>query len=516
VSIFLQDYADRAALAAPKSIAIVMGNERWSYGEVVAFSNRIARGLQFAGCLRGDRVAFVLPKCPRTIASILGILRAGCAYVPIDPKSPSARAKRIIDSADPKIILADGSQPALLNEVSSGRPVLDVGCVTSESGNLSQPMSEPDDAAYILYTSGSTGVPKGVVITHANVTPFITWATRYFNFTRDDRLSAHPPLHFDLSVFDIFGAFAAGAQLHLPPDDIHASAPAMADFILKSELTQWFSVPSLLTLMAKFDAIPFGGFPSLKRVLWCGEVLPTSALRHWMERLPHVTFTNLYGPTEATIASSFFTLDKIPEASDQVPIGYACPGETLLILDEDLRPVSPGTVGDLYIGGVGLSRGYWREPEKTLTAFIRNPFSENPSDRLYRTGDLARQDLKGHIYFVGRSDSQIKSRGYRIELGEIETALNAISEIKESAVVAVPSDSFENNLICCAYSPVGPEISPIVLRQTLRQKLPSYMLPSRWLSLEAMPKNANGKVDRPLLRSWFRNQNSVTAMRTQP
>jgi non-ribosomal peptide synthetase component F len=339
---------------------------------------------------------------------------------------------------------------------------------------------------------------------------------RYFNITRDDRLSGHPPIHFDLSVFDIFGAFAAGAQLHLPPDDIHFSPQAMADFILKSGLTQWFSVPSVLTLMAKFDAVQFGSFPKLKRVLWCGEALPTPILRHWMERLPHVSFTNLYGPTETTIASSYYTVDKLPGASDQIPIGSACPGETLLILDEDLRSVSPGIAGDLYIGGVGLSRGYWRDPEKTLAAFIRNPFSANPADRIYKTGDLARYDTEGRIYFVGRSDSQIKSRGYRIELGEIETALSAISEIKESAVVAVPSDSFDNNLICCAYCPVNPEISPVGLRQTLRQTLPSYMLPSRWLSLEAIPKNANGKIDRPLLRSWFSNEISATATRTLP
>jgi len=187
-----------------------------------------------------------------------------------------------------------------------------------------------------------------------------------------------------------------------------------------------------------------------------------------------------------------------------------------LVLDEQLLPVSPGTVGDLYIGGVGLSRGIWRDSEKTLSAFIPNPFSANAFDRIYRTGDLARQDREGRIYFVGRSDSQIKSRGHRIELGEIETALNAISDIKESAVVAVPTDSFESNLICCAYSPANTKLSPVVLRQTLRQKLPSYMLPSRWLSLDAIPKNANGKIDRPLLRSLFSNEISATATRTHP
>jgi acyl-coenzyme A synthetase/AMP-(fatty) acid ligase len=272
----------------------------------------------------------------------------------------------------------------------------------------------------------------------------------------------------------------------------------------------------VLALIAKFDAVQFGSFPRLKRVLWCGEALPTPILRHWMERLPHVSFTNLYGPTETTIASSYYTVDSIPEASDQIPIGCACPGETLFILDEDLRSVSPGIVGDLYIGGVGLSRGYWRDPEKTLAAFIRNPFSADPSDRIYKTGDLAKRDSDGRVYFIGRSDSQIKSRGYRIELGEIETALNAISEIKESAVVAVPSDSFESNLICCAYSARSPQISPVRLRQILRQTLPSYMLPSRWLFLEAIPRNANGKVDRPLLRRLFHHAISTTATRTHP
>src|SRR3989449_823116 len=245
----------------------------------------------------------------------------------------------------------------------------------------------------------------------------------------------------------------------------------LAEFIRASELTQWFSVPSLLSYMAKFDVVEFNDFPTLRRLLWCGEVFPTPALRYWMARLPNVTFTNLYGPTEATIASSYYTVPRCPEDDRAaIPIGTPCEGEELLVLDEALRRVSPGEVGELYIRGVGLSPGYWRDPEKTRAVFLRNPFSSDPADRIYRTGDLARIGDDALVYFLGRADSQIKSRGYRIELGEIEAALNAVSCLQECAVVAIPTDGFEGTAICCAYVPrPGVPVTPAELRRDLVQ-----------------------------------------------
>ena len=229
----------------------------------------------------------------------------------------------------------------------------------------------PDDAAHILFTSGSTGDPKGVVITHANVIHFVEWAVRYFGMAESDRVSCHPPLHFDLATFDIFGAFAAGAKLHLVPPELSLLPNKLADFIRDSELTQWFSVPSVLNYMAKFDVVRQNDFPALRRLLWCGEVFPTPALSYWMKRLPRVSFTNLYGPTEATIASSYYKVPNCPADNTQaIPIGTACDGEELLVLDGSLRPVPQGEVGDLYIGGVGLSPGYWRDPAKTAAAFV--------------------------------------------------------------------------------------------------------------------------------------------------
>jgi amino acid adenylation domain-containing protein len=506
----LQDYITRTAQTSPDATAIVMGRERWSYREVGSFSDNLAASLQTAGCRRDDRVVLFMPKNPRTIASIIGILKAGCVYVPIDVNGPAPRGSKIIESADPKMILVDESTRVCAEEIASGRPLLDVSSTTRENGEAVQVLGRCEDPAYILYTSGSTGMPKGVVITHRNVTSFIEWAVEYFHITHEDRMSAHPPLHFDLSVFDIFGAFAAGAELHLPPPDIHASALAVANFIRESQLTQWFSVPSLLSFMAKFNAVQQQDFPSLKRVLWCGEVLPTPALRHWMLRLPHVSFTNLYGPTEATIASSYFTVEKVPEPADEIPIGYACRGETLLILDEQLHPVENGVIGNLFIGGAGLSPGYWRDPAKTKQSFING--NSSSSAALYRTGDLARADSEGRIFFVGRSDSQIKSRGYRIELGEIETVLHTIPSLRESAIVAIPTDGFENYAICCAYSVLDSDVPAAEVRATLRKSLPYYMLPSRWLKLETLPTNANGKIDKRMLQDLFGNHTSKTAV----
>jgi amino acid adenylation domain-containing protein len=343
------------------------------------------------------------------------------------------------------------------------------------------------------------------MITHSNVVTFVEWAVRHFGFRATDRISGHPPLHFDLSTFDIYGAFAAGAELHLVPAELNVNPRALAALIHDHELTQWFSVPSVLTYMARFDAVAAGDFPALERLLWCGEVLPTSVLIQWMRRLPHVRFTNLYGPTEATIASSFYTVPAPPESeTDPIPIGTACSGEELLVLDPEQQPVPHGEIGDLYIAGAGLSPGYWRDEAKTREVFLPDPREPGEQRRIYRTGDLAKLGDDGLVYFLGRADSQIKSRGYRIELGEIEAAVNAIPGVRECAVVGVPTGGFEGTTICCAFSALdGSQLTPAELRKLLMDLLPSYMVPARWMTPATLPKNVNGKIDRRELRDRF-------------
>jgi acyl-coenzyme A synthetase/AMP-(fatty) acid ligase len=290
-------------------------------------------------------------------------------------------------------------------------------------------------------------------------------------------------------------------------------ARQLADFISTSRLTQWFSVPSTMSYMAKLGAVPDDGFPSLERVLWCGEVLPTPVLIHWMQRVRQARFTNLYGPTETTIASSYHTLAGIPsDPAAPIPIGEPCAGEELLVLSEQSEPLPAGEVGGLHIGGAGLSPGYWRDELKTRSAFIPDPRPGHGQQRVYRTGDLARVDSDGLFYFLGRTDSQIKSRGYRIELGEIEAAINAIPGVAECAVIGVDSDGFEGTSICCAFAPVkGADLTPTQLRAELRSALPSYMLPSRWTSMGTLPKNVNGKIDRRRLRQRFSAEAALPA-----
>jgi amino acid adenylation domain-containing protein len=521
----LHEWVGAQAERRPEAVAIVSGEEQLTYARLEGLSNQLARTLRANGCEAGDRVALLMPKSPAAIVALLGIYKADCIYVPLDPSSPAGRLRKILEACENRWLLAAGPVTRLLDELfESDRELsrLSVGWMGVEPprgsfrlgftlddvvGYSAAPFAcrnTRDAPAHILFTSGSTGTPKGVVITHANVIHFVEWATKYFGMDASDRASGHPPLNFDLSIFDIFGTFAVGGQLHLVPPELNVLPHKLAELIRTAELTQWFSVPSVLTYMAKFDVVKFDDFPALRRVLWCGEVLPTPSLIYWMERLPHVRFTNLYGPTETTIASSYSTVPSCPrDPRAPIPIGVACDGEELLVLDESLQPVPPGEIGELYIGGVGLSPGYWRDPEKTRAAFLPHP-RRGGSDRVYKTGDLARIDDEGLVHFLGRTDSQIKSRGYRIELGEIEAALHAIQGVRDCAVVAVASEGFEGTAICCAYVPAPDAVvTPAALRRELSRALPPYMLPTRWMAFDSFPKNANGKTDRRRLKEAF-------------
>jgi amino acid adenylation domain-containing protein len=531
VTRLLQDFVTRRAESDPGRTALVMEGDRVTYGELEAASNRLARMLAEVGCRRGDRVCLLLPKSPAAVTSMLATLKADSAYVPVDIASPAVRVARVIEASEPAVLLVAEQAAGLAAElVETGAlpPGTTIGVVGS--GGYDWPF-EPafssadwesfddaplprsngrDDLAHLLFTSGSTGVPKGVMITHDNVLHFVEWATSYFGTSEEDRISGHPPLHFDLSTFDIYGTFLAGAELHLVPASYNLLPTKLADLIRDAELTQWFSVPSTMAHMLKFRAVDQGAFPSLRRVIWCGEVLPTPVLVSWMDAIPQATFTNLYGPTEATIASSYYCVPERPATETaEIPIGIPCAGEELLVLDEELRPVPDGGIGDLFIAGVGLSPGYWRDEEKTRAAFIPDPRAPESGARIYRTGDLARVE-DGLVCFLGRADSQIKSRGFRIELGEIEVALNTIEGVSECAVVGVDTSGFEGKAICCAYAPdEGAAVEQPALRHQLRKLLPAYMIPTRWLELTELPKNVNGKIDRRYLADRFAEELSA-------
>ena len=520
----LHESVSRPAETRPDATAIVFGESSITYGQLEQRGNQLARALLDAGCRVGDRVCFMIPKSIDAIVAIIGILKAGGVYTPVDVNSPPGRAALIIDACEPAVVLTTASDVGRLQGVlAEARLTTKLGLLDSDdipgwasAGSFgksavdhqeSRPVQVETSAAsnaYILFTSGSTGVPKGVPISHANVSAFVEWANGYFEVDSTDRLSGHTALHFDLSVYDLFGALFAGAELHLVTPDAILLPNKTAEFIRQSRLTQWFTVPSILNYMHKFRVIKQGDFPDLKRVIWCGEVLPTPTLVGWMTNLPHASFTNLYGPTEATVASSYYRVPSIPGSmTEAIPIGQACDGESLHILDDELKPVAKGETGNLYIGGVGLSSGYWRDDAKTRASFIEAEESGGLG-RIYRTGDLAYLGTDDLVYFVGRSDTQIKSRGYRIELGEIETALGTIDSLVEAAVVAITSDNFDGKLICCAFVVrAGAEMDAVGIKEKLRSLVPDYMVPARWAHYNALPKNSSGKIDRVELQKQF-------------
>ncbi|HET6469186.1 MAG TPA: amino acid adenylation domain-containing protein [Geminicoccaceae bacterium] len=537
MTVLLHHLLTRSAERHPDRTAIVDGGERVTYGDLERHTNRLARLLLRTGLQPGDRVGVLLPKSIAAIAAFLATLKARGIYVPLDPAGPALRIGRILERAGCRHLVTGRALRPLLEPLAPLLARTADGGVVWTDGPMADtlpgvrhldlaeaealPSTPPDGsgdgeaAAHLLFTSGSTGEPKGVLIPHRSVAAFVAWANGQFERGPGDRASCHSPLHFDLSTYDIYGSLAAGGELHLCPPQLNMFPQQLCRFIRERRLTHWFSAPSVLAYVARFDAVAAGDFPELRHLLWCGEVFPVPALRYWMERLPHARFTNLYGPTETTIASTWHRVEGVPaEGAPPVPIGVPCPGERVLVLDEGDREAATGAIGELCIAGQGVTLGYWQDPERSARAF---PPAADGHGRMYRTGDLGRRDADGVLHFVGRVDSQIKSRGHRIELGEIEAALHAIPGIAQAAVVAVPAGDFAGTDIACAYAPrPDAELEPAALRRALAERLPPYMLPSRWRRMETLPTNANGKIDRPVLKAGFEAEAPGAAPAARP
>lgn len=384
--------------------------------------------------------------------------------------------------------------------------VADLSAPTAEPAGPEVPLPRtgPDDLAYVLYTSGSSGSPKGVTLTHGNGLAFVEWAAQELDLSAHDRLSSHAPLHFDLSIFDLYAAAYAGAAVVLVPVKALVFPVDLAQFIEDARVTVWYSVPSALTLLVRQGSLTAGCFPQLRVVLFAGEVFPAPALRSLMAGVPHARFVNLYGPTETNVCT-WYDVTRPPSSDTPVPIGRPIAGTTAVVVGDDGRLVAAGQSGELLISGPTVMRGYWGDPDRTARALVRNPAGA-PA---YRTGDIVRRNADGELVFLGRRDHQVKTRGYRVELAEIEAALYRHPAVTECAVIAVPDELVTNRLVACLV--LSAPAAPPGLARSCRDRLPRYMIPDRFEFFETLPRTSTDKIDRTALEAAVRAGGSVPA-----
>ncbi len=524
----LVDCLLESARQRPEKAALRYRGQSISYGELDRLSNALAASLKAHSVCSGDRVGVWLNKSIEAVCAIFGILRAGAAYVPIDPVAPAKRARYILRDCDVRSIITTPDRLELLDEDFSSRnaPVLIVLVDTtspSERSGTAHLLSwheavaprqedasvtiDSNQLAYVLYTSGSTGSPKGVMLSHRNGRVFVDWARERFRLTEYDRLSSHAPFHFDLSILDIFGAVNAGATLVLVPENQQTLGVALVRFVVDEAISVWYSVPSALGRMLDADNASTLALSSLRTVLFAGEVFPLKHLRRLRFAVPAAEFYNLYGPTETNVCTFYRVSDDDlgADRTQPVPIGRPCVYATTFTVDDtaSLVDVTDTVEGELCVGGESVMLGYWGDPAKTSKAMLAlPPDSRRGATLAYRTGDIVRRDKNGNYIFLGRRDHMVKHRGYRIELGEIEAVLLSDEAVAEAACVAIPDTDDGVRLLAYVVSHQGSHAADTLLRQHCLTLLPRYMVPERIEVVSGFPRTSTGKIDRQVLASW--------------
>ena len=517
MDVLLHHLLSRSAERHPDAIAVEDGDRHVTYAELDARANQLANLLRDTGVSRGDRVGLYLDKSLEAVVGIYGILKAGASYVPLDARAPARRLAYIAADCGIRVVVtaveksdawaglqADGAPIDTLiianaNEAKAHDErvrVLTALDITACDGRPPPSYGTDLDLAYILYTSGSTGTPKGVMLSHLNALAFVRWAVSEFDISANDRLSNHAPYHFDLTIFDLYAAAAAGSTVVLVPPELSVFPVLIRNFMREKHLTVWYSVPSILTMLVLRGGLREREFPELRTLLFAGEVFPTRYLRQLMTLLPDTRFCNLYGPTETNVCT-FYVVPPIAEDREEpIPIGRAIDDVEVFAVTDDGSRAALGEAGELYVRGTTVMRGYWGDDERTRRALVADPLGTGSRDLAYRTGDLVVQDADGTYRLLGRRDHQIKSRGYRIELGEIETALYAHPRVVECAVVAVPDQVVTNRIKAFV---VSDGVSTDELLRFCGERIPSYMLPDAIEIRDALPKTSTGKVDRQAL-----------------
>ena len=517
MSYLLHQAVTRAAELTPQQEALRCNGQSLSYAELARRAGSLARLLLEHGVQRGDRVGIYLPKSLESHVAVYGIMLAGAAYVPLDPLAPVARTSYVIGDCGIHWLATSEEKRANLPAILEAQPELACLLGVEPGDDLAAPAIPwdqvwagpaelPDlgltemDLAYILYTSGSTGDPKGIMHTHRSGLAFAQWAATTYGLRADDRLSNHAPLHFDLSTLDLFAGALAGATTVIIPEAITKFPASVAKLMVDERISVWYSVPFALIQLLQRGNLAARDLSALRWVLFAGEVFPTKHLRSLMAALPGPRYSNLYGPTETNVCT-YFHVDALPEDTDEtIPIGVVCENAQGLVVDADGQPLPAGQVGELVIRGPIVMRGYWGRPDMSERGFLRHAVFPHYRDIFYRTGDLVQQRPDGNLIYLGRKDRQIKTRGYRVELDEVEVALLAHGQVEEAAVFPVPDGDGSNLIVAAVIAKAGCQLSSDLLVGHLSSRLPWYAVPATIDLTDDFPRTSTGKIDRRALR----------------
>lgn len=497
----VMDYLSESAKLFPNKEALVDENRSLTFLETEYIAKQIAIGIvNKCGDIVNRPIAVYMHKSIEMLCSFFGIAYSGNFYSPIDIKMPLERASKIIEVLKPVAVIVDS------DFITNGIPDVFSDITVIEYDECLSLIVSDDvigryrrildvDPLYVLFTSGSTGMPKGVTICHRSVIDYTEWLKDTFDFDEKTIFGNQAPFYFDNSILDIYSTLKNGSTLVIIPENKFVFPGKVLEFLNEYGINTIFWVPSALIGVANSDAIDKIHLEHIEKILFCGEVMPNKQLNIWRRNYPSVLYANLYGPTEITDVCTYYVVDREFEDDESLPIGKACENTEILILGEDDKPVKKGEIGELCVRGICLSLGYYDNDEKTKPVFVQNPNNKLYRDLIYRTGDLVKLNERGEIIYLSRKDFQIKHQGHRIELGEIETATGDIEEIGGSC--AVYDDENKKIILCCS---INSEIEKKTVYNHLKCKLPKYMLPADIVYVDEFPLNLNGKIDRKRLK----------------
>lgn len=491
-------YLEKSAYQHPDKVVFADDKKTLTYNQCVEYSKKVGTGLSGLNVKRNP-IAVLMDKNVESLTCFFGVVYSGNFYVVIDSNMPNDRILKIFDILKPVALVSDYSHKEKvvdLHECIYYYEELICEDIDEERLNQIRENMIDTDPLYALFTSGSTGVPKGAVVNHRSVMNYASWYKNTFDIDENTIFGSQTPFYFSMSVSDVFSTILAGATLHIIPKTLFSFPIKLVEYMNIRKINTIYWVPSALCIIANLKVLDYATLEYVNKILFAGEVMPTKQLNYWKKHLPLAMYANLFGPTETTDICTYYIVDRDFADDEVLPIGKACQNCDIFLLNENNQEVLDNSEGELCVRGSFLALGYYNNDEKTKEAFVQNPLNQSYPEVIYKTGDLVKYNERGELIYLTRKDFQIKHMGYRIELGEIEAAVNSLQNIQSCAVIF---DEVKDKIVLIYTGKIDKD----EIMSGIRQKIPHYMYPNIIKKLKNMPYNQNGKIDRKLLKNTY-------------